>query len=244
VSYILDALKKAEADRDPDTRARLAFEVREQRRSRLITTAVLVALIANAIILLWVFLPDDLRFGTASGNDGASTAATPAERATAIPEPAGSVPLPAIAPSTASVPGATSRPPAAEPDALIASKPPPTAAAGTAKRTPATAPSTTSKPLDMAPDDVLIGPDSAPPSSTPVSLGSLPDAVRRRFPTLSFSTHIYADEPDLRAVVVNGRRLVEGDQLGALTLERITEDGAVFLFEGRQVEIGVLEEWD
>jgi len=244
MSYILDALKKAEADRDPDTRARLAFEVREQRRSRLITTAVLVALIANAVILLWIFLPDDLRFGTSPGKDGASAAATPAERATVVPEPVGSVPLPAVTPSTASGPGATSRPPAAEPDAPVASQPLPLAAAGTGKRTPAAAPSTAAKTPDMAPDDVLIGPNSVPSSSTPVSLGSLPDAMRRRFPTLSFSTHIYADEPDLRAVVVNGRRLVEGDQLGALTLERITEDGAVFLFEGRQVEIGVLEEWD
>jgi general secretion pathway protein B len=244
VSYILDALKKAEADRDPDTRARLAFEVREQRRNRSIITAVLVALIANAVILLWVFLPDDLWVGISPREDGSTTAVTPAERTTGSLAPMRSASSAAIAPSATASPGTTSGPAGAEPDQPAVSRPSPAAAAEAAKRTPATVPSTAPQPLDMAPDDVLIGPNSTPVSSMPVSLGSLPDAMRRRFPTLSFSTHIYADEPDLRAVVVNGRRLVEGDQLGTLTLERITEDGAVFLFEGRQVEIGVLDAWD
>lgn len=96
----------------------------------------------------------------------------------------------------------------------------------------------------MEPDDVLIGPGSTLVSAGPAPLSSLPEPMRRRFPMLTFSTHIYAEEPDLRAVVVNGRRLVEGDRLGELRLERITEDGAVFLFEGREVEVGVLEAWN
>lgn len=218
MSYILDALKKAEADRDPDTRARLAFEVREQRRNRLITYGVLAALIANAVILLWVFLPEELTLPAARAPAEPVEATTPAAAPTVSPAA-----TPAVSP--------VAEPEPAAPAPVIAA--------------PTTAPArAVSRPADMAPDEVLIGPRSAPASATPVTLSSLPDATRRRFPTLSFSTHIYAEEPDLRAVVVNGRRLVEGDRLGELRLERITEDGAVFLFEGRQVEVGVLEEWN
>jgi len=76
----------------------------------------------------------------------------------------------------------------------------------------------------------------------PVS--SLPSGQRERFPTLEFSTHVYADDADLRAIVVNGTRLAEGDRLGSLRLQEITEDGAVFRFEGRLVLVSVLDAWN
>lgn len=221
MSYILDALKKAEADRDPDTRARLAFEVREQRRNRFITYAVLAALIANAAVLLWVFLPDDLSLGPVTEAPMPAPAMEPVRPAAE-----------AVLPVPAAV--ATERV-AAPPPAAAGRLPEPGPASG-APRPSAAAPA--------AADDVLIGPQTAVASTTPAALSSLPDAARRRFPALSFSTHIYADDAELRAVVVNGRRLVEGDRLGELQLERITEEGAVFLFEGRRVEVGVLDDWN
>jgi hypothetical protein len=77
-----------------------------------------------------------------------------------------------------------------------------------------------------------------------VDLDRLPAEVRRRFPGLAFSTHVYAEDASLRALVVNGTRLVEGDRLGALTLEEITEEGAVFGFERYLVAVSVLETWE
>lgn len=228
MSYILDALKKAEADRDPDTRARLAFEVRERRRNRLITYAVVAALIANAIALLWVFLPDDVLVRAPA------EPVAPAqldERASSVTD--------AMPPQHSADPAAA-EPPAAAAATASASSPPPAA-------TPAPvqpAPRVRTPTPKAAPDEVVIGPGTYANSTGPVALTSLPDSVRRRFPALSFSTHIFADEADLRAVVVNGQRLVEGDRLGELRLERITEDGAVFLFEGRLVEVGVLDGWN
>ena len=58
MSYILDALKKAEAERDPEARASLAMAQHERRRNRWLAYAVVIALIANAAILLWLFLPE------------------------------------------------------------------------------------------------------------------------------------------------------------------------------------------
>jgi hypothetical protein len=61
---------------------------------------------------------------------------------------------------------------------------------------------------------------------------------------LSFSTHLFSSDPGLRAVVVNGQRLKEGDQLGVLTLASITEDGVVFRFEDYLVSVSVLDDWN
>ena len=93
--------------------------------------------------------------------------------------------------------------------------------------------------------ETIIGPDSTPaPAAEPVPVSSLPDAQRRRFPNLEFSTHIYADDAALRAIVVNGSRLEEGDRLQNLVLSQITEDGGVCRFEGRLVSVSVLDGWN
>ena len=192
MSYILDALKKAEADQDPEARTSLALARHEQRRSRLLAYGLLVALIVNAIVLLWLFLPERW-LGSAISDDSTRPPAAPVRPAEQAPAP---------------------------------SRTQPPVATGTT-------------------DEVSIRPISSNAAlPQPVPLSRLPADVRRRFPDLRFSTHIYADAPDLRAIVVNGVRLEEGDRLENLRLQEITEEGAVFLFEQRSVSISVLDEWD
>lgn len=221
MSYILDALKKAEADRDPDARASLAMAQHERRRNRWLAYAVVIALIANAAILFWLFLPEqhsettsvlsqspvhqEDRRSTAAGSDPPERRITAPARQQSVREPAASI---------------------------VASEP-------AASRTPnAMAP-------ESATGETIIGPGTAPvPVAEPLPVSSLPSDQRARFPTLDFSTHIYADDAQLRAIVVNGTRLEEGDRLGSLQLQKITEDGAVFRFEDRLVSVPVLDAWD
>lgn len=198
MSYILDALKKAEADRDPDARASLAVAEHARRRNRWLVYAVVIALLINAAILLWLFLPD--------------------ERQEAA-EPVSTAP-PRQAPVQQTMPPAI-RNPEIRP----------------------TQPQT--MPAQTATGETIIGPGTAPaPASEPVPVSSLTGEQRARFPALAFSTHVYADDADLRAVVVNGTRLQEGDRLGNLRLLEITENGVVFRFENRLVSVSVLDEWD
>lgn len=82
-----------------------------------------------------------------------------------------------------------------------------------------------------------------PPRKIRTSLERLPASTRARFPGLAFSTHIYADDPSLRAVVVNGRRLTEGDATAGATLEHVTATGVVMEFENYLVEIPVIDDW-
>lgn len=212
MSYILDALKKAEADRSPETRAAMALAQHDRQRNRLLVYGLVVALIVNVILLLWLFLP---REQDAASSQPAAQAQSETQSAAAPPGPA----------ETAAMPG-----------------PQTAAATGTSITTADSATRLATPPATTAPAaDTLMTPSTR---RTPQSLRSLPTGVQRRFPSLEFSTHVYADAPDLRAIVVNGTRLTEGERLGALRLEEITEEGAVFAFEDYLVDVSVLDGWN
>jgi general secretion pathway protein B len=196
MSYILDALKKSEAENDPAASANLALnQQRAQSRTRLTGILVVAALLINAGVLVWLFAP--------SWNP---SVAQPLPRSQ--PEPAVEPPAEAIVRDSV----ATIRPtpePAAEP--------------------------------------IVVPPIQAPapiPPPTKARLTELPASVRARFPGLAFSTHIYADDPSLRAIVANGERLAEGDEIGNATVAQITEQGVIVEFERYLVEIPVVSEWD
>ena len=194
MSYILDALKKAEADRNPDARASLAIEQKERRRYRSLAYFVITALLVNAVVMIWLFLP--------------------------APGDSVSEPLQDVRTNTRS-----ENPPPPEPTHQIQPERP--------------------AEQNAAPLPVMeVAPVTTQSSRLSTTLAALPTSVRRRFPQLDFTTHIFADDPALRAVVVNGSRLMEGDRLGELTIHEITEEGAVFVFERYLVAVSVLEGWE
>ncbi len=193
MSYILDALKKSEAEQDPVAAASLALN-RQRADSRYRMTAILAtALLANAAVLLWLFGPTELAAPS-------RTTAAPAVTAPAVTAPA-------------------------EIESLAA--PAATARASTESVVRAT-----------------FEPASPPAAQIRARLADLPTTVRRRFPGLVFSTHIYAEDPSFRAVVANGKRLVEGDTIEGAAVEQITEDGVILAFENYLVEIPVVAEWN
>jgi hypothetical protein len=209
VSYILDALKKSEIENDPAAAASLALtQQRESARNRTIAALVVVALLANAAVLLWIFRPDP---GVPQEPVGPSVAAAQAEPVT--------------------VPGQRSEP-----------------------VTPAPTPPEVSTPGEVATTDLPVinpsppqpparEPARRPPARIRTQLADLPRDPKSRFPGLAFSTHVYAEDALLRAVVANGTRLQEGDRLNEVTVEEITEDGVVVAFENYLVEIPVIESW-
>jgi hypothetical protein len=77
-----------------------------------------------------------------------------------------------------------------------------------------------------------------------VRLDRLPAEVRRRFPGLAFSTHVYAEDRDLRAVVANGKRLTEGDSLRGVTVDEITATGVILAFDDYLIEVPVIGSWE
>ena len=106
----------------------------------------------------------------------------------------------------------------------------------TQARPPAT-PETALRSIDQ-PSQTLVSPSmsvvKSPAVPTPEPPARLPE----------FSTHVFADDPQLRAVTLDGRRLTEGDLIApGMRLLEITESGVVLDFNGERIVFDVLQDW-
>jgi general secretion pathway protein B len=67
------------------------------------------------------------------------------------------------------------------------------------------------------------------------TLAELMPAVRGALPVLKLTMHVYSADPAGRFVLIDGKRLVQGDGIGAsLTLSEIRRDGAVLDYAGKR----------
>lgn len=65
----------------------------------------------------------------------------------------------------------------------------------------------------------------------PISYWELPDAIRADVPEIRFSVLVYSKQPGERFVLINGRRLAQGDSVQAgLVVKEIRRDGVVFSY--------------
>ena len=77
-----------------------------------------------------------------------------------------------------------------------------------------------------------------------VGINDLPGNVIRRLPELKFTAHIFASDPDLRMVNINGVSRREGDLVtDLLLLVEITEVGVVLNYEDYSFLVDILEDW-
>ncbi len=110
---------------------------------------------------------------------------------------------------------------------------------------------TASKSVETQPEFTRIAPHAQPvqPETADKSLrveevSELPDNVRNNLPAMTFSFHVYSESPEQRTIIINDRRMREGDQISAgLQLQSITSDGVILLFEQHRIHISVLTEW-
>jgi general secretion pathway protein B len=226
MSFILDALKKSESDRQRQSGPAL-FEVKvapPRRGLPLWAIAIAVLLGVNLIIIAWMMLrhpraeaavtvtPPPL---VAAASPAAGGAAAPAQQQ-------GQAPL-VVAPP----PGAAQAPPVAVP--ASAPFPSPAAPAGAAADEP--------DPEDLAPAQ-----EPPPFKGSHVQRGTVEgvplyqDATATpgtHIPPLRLDLHVYADRPQDRFVMINMRKLREGDATPeGVRVESITTDGAVLSYNG------------
>jgi general secretion pathway protein B len=124
--------------------------------------------------------------------------------------------------------------------------PPTPASAGSATREPDAASAITSVP-DSEPGNtpattgIAHNTSAVPPAPVPEDeylprLSELTGDERSGLPALKLSMHVYADDPTQRFVIVDGRRLREGDSPAAgIAVEAIRRDGLVLSVNGRRV---------
>lgn len=233
MSFILDALKKSESDRQRQGGPAL-FEVKIAPPRHALppwAVAIAVLLVANLGVVAWFML----RHAAAptSGEASPSVRAPPVPAA-AEPAPqalAAVVAAPAAAPAARTVISAPT--PAPAPPAAPA--PPPAAARSAAA-------DATAEPASN-PDD--FAPAAEPPPSgglgrvkrgtTGVPLyQQLAATPGTQLPHLRLDLHAYAEHPEDRWVLINMHKLREGESLEGVHVDRITPEGAVLSYQGSQ----------
>ncbi|MFO7787868.1 MAG: general secretion pathway protein GspB [Halospina sp.] len=234
MSYILDALKKSEAERsntDPgESGHRLSFASTPGKERGIWPYLLAVALMANAAVVAYLAWPD-----SGPGND----AEVPAEAA----------PVPSPQPEEATT--ATTAPEApAQKDAREESEAPETASASqktsdasspvaAAENPPASSEETDQNPPEevTSPDQTAEAPEDVPP------IHDMPSAVQKRVPEMTFNGHVWSSRASSRSVMINNRLLREGARFQGMVIEEITTAGVVFRMDGHVFEIDVVRDW-
>ena len=251
MSYILDALKKAEAERQrgtvPSLHAQPAASApawpdaaKGGRRSGVWRwTAALAVLCAMVVgVAAWWWL--SMRGGAApvvapasappvTGQPPVATAAAPLPMAVleGLPSPP-SAPLPSasVQPPTAQPAPAATRAPSAQ----SSTQAPRSVPAGTLPTPPrVTAEAQAKRPASTPP---------AAPAAPQPRLSELSEAQRRELPPLAVGGAVQSPDPASRMLIVDGQVLREGDAVTpALVLERIGPRAAVFSLRGLRFEL-------
>lgn len=226
MSYILDALRRADAERErggvPGLHTQAMPELGDdERRARPRGLQpwhwVVMGLAGGlAVALAWQW----------SG----SSETAPAAPAPAQPPPVARATEPPPASPLPTSPAPVS-PVAVAPAAAPAMAPPAVA--------PAIAPMRAAPPAASAVAAAPAAPAAAEPQRI-ASLAALPAELRAGMPALAFGGSIYSNTPANRLLIVNGQLLHEGESLGpGITLEQIKPKAAVINIRGQRFEVAL-----
>ncbi len=219
MSYILEALKKAEAERRLGATPTLHAGALEgaatpagaaARRPLVAVVAVMALVIAGLAAVVWRQADDR----------AAPVAATPVAVApVAVAAPA-QAPLAVAAPAPAPIVAQRA------PDPVPAPKPAVVAAPAVAP--PVVAPAVTPEPKPARePDDGAIQ-----------ALRDLPEPIRRAIPAYSMDGYMYSPNPADRLVLIDKVLRREGEEVApGLVLEKLLPKGAVFTFRGYRYRV-------
>ncbi|MDO8905862.1 general secretion pathway protein GspB [Hydrogenophaga sp.] len=247
MSYILDALKRADTERErergtvPSLHSQNlpsgSFQRDRQRQStRLPPYATWVGLLVLALVVGWYFWPTtENRQVTASAPvlvPGPAPSPTPTTEAPVL-EPAPSEPLTTQAPDLPILAPPPSPPP-----------PPPravrTQASGSVAGTTAAAEGASTPAAPAAPATTPAATAGTAPPAAPVRrFAELSPELRAQLPQVNVSGSTYSSNPKLRTLIANGKVIQEGDEIApGLQVETIGQRSAVLNFQGTRYSIG------
>jgi general secretion pathway protein B len=226
MSYILDALRRADAERERGTVPSLHTQQfgglpgddEAPPKPRLLIGAVVVLFLALGGVLAWLFLG-----GSEPPPRPVVQAVTPAR-----------APMPPPASTIATAPTVT--PPVMPPAAASSIVPAPA---------PVAAAKPTARPLPRPPAAKREAtPASATATASPAedriySLSELPESVRRELPKISYGGGSYSPDKASRLAFLNGQVFHEGATIApGLVLKQVKQKGVILAYKGYRFEIG------
>lgn len=255
MSYILDALKKADAERErgtvPGLHSQPLGQVDDDGEATRRPVAPAMWLVAGAgicliAVLSWQLLSrpsapmvEPNATPTAEAPPMNGTPAEPMQAPAAVEQrmpapPFAAAPPPTPADQPPAMAQASPRPNAAE---VTAMTPPPRPAAPPAAP-PATPPATM---VREAPGRATAAAPPTPPAPAAAripAMSELPDDIKRELPQLMIGGAMYSDTPASRMLIINSQVFHEGDQpYQGLVLEEIRLKSAVFKYRGYRYAI-------
>lgn len=250
MSFILDALKKSENDRQRQSGPAF-FEVRvAPPRSKFPPWAIALAalLVVNLAVIAWLMFRKPAN--AAAVTPAPVTAVPPAPVAAPAVVPAQPAITPQPQPTYVPPPVAQQQPappPTQYQEPTLQDRPPPQANFGS---TEPQRPFAQQGGFGTAPPAIEENPDDYAPATEPSRerpLGGVrrglanglmtydEAATKNQIPPLRMDLHVYAPDPRNRFVLVNMKRLMEGESLPeGVKVESITTDGAVLSYRGLQ----------
>ena len=227
MSYILDALRRAEAERErgavPGLQSQQHAIVEDDAASRPRPRMLVWAVAALSVVLVAVIAWNLAR-------DSGPPPARPIVEGSVAPAP---TPAPVLLPTTPSV---TVPPPvvdAAPPPPDAATRPPPQQSAAEPRRSARRSPDAGEPPAQRA-----AATAKASGEARIYKQIELPEDVRRDLPKLTVGGASYSGDAASRMVMINGQIFHEGDQLAPnLVLERIKLKSAVLSYKGYRYEV-------
>ena len=246
MSFILDALKKSETDRQRQSAPAL-FEVKvaaPRRRFPAWAAGVAALLVVNLVVLAWLLLrKPEVAPSAAAVPPPSAPAPSPGNGIAPARSPAGEVTVPATVTFQVNVPAnSLSAATATAPDAGLVA--------------PSSAPPLVEEPLlsgketpippdyDAADYQPAITPEQAGATAAARRAGQLPSrdemlAKGAPLPDLRLDLHVYDPDPAKRFVFINMRKLREGDSLPeGVRVDEITQSGATLSFQGNRFALG------
>src|SRR5450755_257350 len=227
MSYILDALRRAEAERErgavPGLQSQqhsIEGEDDAPERSRLLVWMVIALAFALIATLAWTLL------------GGSGVPARPIAEGPVTPAPAPPATAAPVAQSLAEIaatPSASTAPPPQAPVTAPVAAPMPVPVPAPMPATlppprPATATVKAAPPVALAAPKAVAPTPAAAAASEPrvYAQSELPEEIRREIPRVAINGSSYSGDAASRMVMINGQVFHEGDQLGAgLVLDKI-----------------------
>jgi general secretion pathway protein B len=257
MSYILDALRRADAERErgrgsvPGIHAQqlppgAPRDTRTRRPGTLLWVRIGLAVLLLAS-LAWQWMAHD--DGTAAPTDparaaqGTVTPAAPPPIAPPDPPPPAPTPATAMEPQApaaamAAAPGQPAPEASAPPPPTTRPVPPPRTAPAAVPRTPPATELATARPGSARAKPPQAAASAAAALPRVMSRSELPDDVQRGLPALTIGGASYSQNPESRMLIVNGQIFREGDQLAPnVSLEQIRLKEAVIATKGYRFRI-------
>jgi general secretion pathway protein B len=244
VSYILEALRKAEQKREQDEPSKVptflsGIPRESERRMKLWPYIVAVALLLNGSLVLWRLLP---RQTTPTSPSPATMARQGGQETPEVSRtPSGDVHKPASSP----VPRKENAPAVAERALQKRAVEPEAPAVVFQPRVEQSQPLPVPRPSSVNELSEPVAParNGKPRASGRLlSLTELPPSVRGALPEFKISGHAFTPEPQTRVVRINERILQEGQELSpGLRVEEIVQGGVIMNYDGYRFRINIKE---